>query len=229
MDFSFHSSLALPIYLDIELLSSNDETGEIFSKIINTVNITETPNFSVQGLEELINIKPDKIIAFGSAKIGSIEEFGSVSMSDSLNGSINILAPFSFEIKEDSNIKLQHEKLDAITVDDIMSAKIFIDYENDLELGANIIVLTATDTTLFENFMADTLLEFTLEPSRSGKDSLMLDSSFLELLSKNNNYIESNFNLLNLDDGPSRFLSTDTIKYSLYLSTEILLDANTSE
>ncbi len=229
MDFSFNSNLNLPIHLDLELLSSNDVTGEIFSKTINTVNITETPEFSVQGLEELINIKPNKIIAFGSAKIGSIDDFGSISISDSLNGSINILAPFSFEIKEDSNIKLEHEKLDAINIDDLVKAKVFVDYENNLDLGANIIVLTATDTTLFENFMADTLLEFTLEPSKASKDSIILDKSSLELLSKDNNYIESNFKLLSLDDEPSRFLSTDTIKCSIYLNTEILLDLNSEE
>ena len=229
MDFSFNSNLNLPIYLDLELLSRNDETGETFSKFIDGVNITETPSFSIEGLENLINIKPDKIIAFGTAEIGSINEFGSISMSDALNGSINILAPFSFEIKENSNIVLDYEKLDAINSDDIINAKLFIDYENNLDLGADIIFLTAKDTTFFDNFSADTLFEFTLEPSSIGKDSLILDNLMLKLLSEDNNFIEPQLNLLSIDEEPSRFLSTDTIKYSMYLSTELLLNSNTSE
>lgn len=226
MNFSFNSNISLPIFLDLEIISVNEKTGEVFSKNINKTNITETPEFSVGGLEELINIKPNMILAFGSAEVGSIDNFGSISMLDSLSGSIDIFAPFSFEIEDDSKIELEHEKLDAINFEDIVDAMIFIDYENQIDLGAEIVVLTATDTILFENYMADTLLEFTLEPSINSKDSLKLNDSMLKLLSNNNNFIESHFKILGNDDKPSLFLSTDTLKCSIYLNTEILLDPN---
>ena len=56
MEFSFLSNIELPVVLDLVLSSFNDETGESFSKIIDGVNIIETPNFMVDDLQDLINI-----------------------------------------------------------------------------------------------------------------------------------------------------------------------------
>ena len=93
MDFSFQSNLMLPVFLNLELLSINDETGESFVKIIEDINITETPNFSIDSIEQLINIKPNRIIATGNAKVGSLSDYGYVSTSDSLSGFLTIVAP----------------------------------------------------------------------------------------------------------------------------------------
>ena len=106
MDFSFQSNLMLPVFLNLELLSINDETGESFVKIIEDINITETPNFSIDSIEQLINVKPNRIIATGNAKVGSLSDYGYLSTSDSLSGFLSIVAPLAFEINENSNIAL---------------------------------------------------------------------------------------------------------------------------
>ena len=72
MDFSFQSNLMLPVLLNLELLSVNDETGESYVRLIEDINITETPNFSIDSIEQLINVKQNRIIATGNAKVGSI-------------------------------------------------------------------------------------------------------------------------------------------------------------
>ena len=188
MDFSFQSSLMLPVFLNLELLSINDATGETYSRMINNINITQTPNFSVDSVEQLINIKPDRIIALGSAEVGSLNDFGFVSTSDSLSGLLTISAPLAFEINENSDIELDHEEFEPIDINDLISAKVFIDYDNNLELGADVIVLMATDTTFFYNGQSDTLAELTIKSSQKDLDSLILNKSHFELLARDGNY-----------------------------------------
>ena len=229
MDFSFQSSLMLPVFLNLELLSINDATGETYSRMINNINITQTPNFSVDSVEQLINIKPDRIIALGSAEVGSLNDFGFVSTSDSLSGLLTISAPLAFEINENSDIELDHEEFEAIDINDLISAKVFIDYDNNLELGADVIVLMATDTSFFYNGQSDTLAELTIKSSQKDLDSLILNKSHFELLARDGNYSKAILSVLGNDEGSTRFLSTDSIQYSIYLSTEIIIDPLSSE
>ena len=229
MDFSFQSSLMLPVFLNLELLSINDATGETYSRMINNINITQTPNFSVDSVEQLINIKPDRIIALGSAEVGSLNDFGFVSTSDSLSGLLTISAPLAFEINENSDIELDHEEFEAIDINDLLSAKVFIDYDNNLELGADVIVLMATDTSFFYNGQSDTLAELTIKSSQKDLDSLILNKSHFELLAREGNYSKAILSVLGNDEGSTRFLSTDSIQYSIYLSTEIIIDPLSSE
>ena len=229
MDFAFESSLMLPVFLNLELLSVNDETGETYRKIIEDINITETPNFSIDSVEQLINIKPNRIIATGNAKVGSLNDFGSVSTLDSLSGLLSIAAPLAFEIDENSEIELDPEEFQAIEIDDLISATLFIDYENNLELGADVSILMATDTNSFNNGQSDTLAKLTIQSSQTNLDSIILDEAHFELLAREGNYIKTLLNVLGNNDGPTRFLSTDTIRFSAYLKSEVIVDLNSPE
>ena len=64
LDFSFQSSLDLPVKLNLELLSINDESEEFHRMVINDINITETPSFSINNAEQLFNIKPNRFKLF---------------------------------------------------------------------------------------------------------------------------------------------------------------------
>lgn len=229
MDFSFQSSLMLPVFLNLELLSVNDETGETYRKFIEDLNITETPNFSIDSIEQLINVKPNRIIATGHAKVGSLNDFGSVSTSDSLSGLLTIAAPLAFEIDENSKIELDPEEFQAVEIDDLISATLFIDYVNNLELGADISILMATDTNSFHNGQSDTLATLTIQSSQTNLDSIILDKAHFELLAREGNYIKTLLNILGNNEGLTRFLSTDTIRFSAYLKSEVIVDPNSSE
>ena len=229
MDFSFQSSIDLPVFLNLTLTSYNDNTSESFSRVIENVNITETPEFSIDSVEQLINIKPDRIIASGNARVGSLSEFGSVTVQDTISGNLTIAAPLAFEITDDSKIDIAPSKLDDIEIEEIISAKVFFDYSNSMELGAEVSILLATDTTFFEDGLSDTLAQFSLQPSVSGLDSLSLNEVSFELLSREENYSKAVLSLIPRAEGPTRFLSTDTLDFSIYLSTEVIIDPNPSE
>ena len=229
MEFSFQSSLMLPVFLNLELLSINDETGEIYRKIIDDINITETPNFYIDSVEQLINIKPNRIIASGNAKVGSLNDFGSVSTSDSLSGILKIAAPLAFEIDENSEIELDPEEFKAVEIEDLISATLFIDYRNELELGADISILMATDTNFFYTGQPDTLAKLTIQSSQTNIDSIILDETHFDLLAREGNYIKTLLKILGNNDKTTRFLSTDTIRFSAYLKSEVIVDPNASE
>jgi len=231
MDFDFRSSITLPVLLDLELKSYNDDTGDSAIRVLNGINITDTPFFSIDSAEQLINIKPDRIVATGNAEVGSLDVFGSVSVSDSLSGDLTIAAPLAFEIDSDSKIELDHQEFESMDTEDVNKVKLFIDYENDLELGADVVLLVAIDTTFFDNGTSDTLIQLTIGGSASNLDSIIIEESSFDLLSREGNYSKAILKLLgrNQEEGPTRFLSTDTMKFDIYLNTEVIIDPINSE
>ena len=65
--------------------------------------------------------------------------------------------------------------------------------------------------------------------SQKDLDSLILEKSHFELLARDGNYSKAILSVLGNDEGSTRFLSTDSIQYSIYLSTEIIIDPLSSE
>ena len=225
MEFSFLSNIELPVVLDLVLSSYNDETGESFSKIIDGINIIETPNFMIDDLQDLININPNSLLAYGTAEVGSLTEYGSVSTQDTLSGRLKVLAPLAFEIDDSSSIKIDAQSLDRLdTIEQIKSVKVFLDYENNFEFGANAVVLVSQDTANFYNGLADTLTHLTIIPDTSLIDSLTLDQNSLEILYQSGNYTKTILNVLGKENGPTRFLSTDTLNIKLYMGAQLIIE-----
>ena len=228
MDFTFGSNIALPVYLDLQLASFNDKTGESVIKEVDRVNIIEKPLFSIDSAQHLINIQPNRIVASGTAEVGSLEEYGSVTSVDTISGRLLIAAPLAFEMNGDSRIELDAEELESITVEQLESARLFLDYKNDFEFGANVAVLLANDTTKFEDGSADTLTNVGIEADGTGLDSVYLNESKFSLLARQGNYVKAVIGLLGNEGAPSRFLATDTMKVDLYMSVEAIIDPNDS-
>ena len=68
-----------------------------------------------------------------------------------------------------------------------------------------------------------------IEPLKKDSDSILLQQPHFELLAREGNYIKPLLNILGNDNGATRFLSTDTIKFSVYLKSEVVIDLNSSE
>ena len=89
----------------------------------------------IDDLQDLININPNSLLAYGTAEVGSLTEYGSVSTQDTLSGRLKVLAPLAFEIDDSSSIKIDAQSLDRLdTIEQIKSVKVFLDYENNLNL-----------------------------------------------------------------------------------------------
>jgi len=116
--------------------------------------------------------------------------------------------------------------MDPIDANEIKNATLFIDYQNEFEFGLDMTVLLATDTTYFDTGEADTLISsLQLGANVTGRDSIILVKSDFDILTRKENYSKAIISLLPRDDdGPSRFLSTDTLKINLSASFEYLIN-----
>jgi hypothetical protein len=230
MKLDFQSNISLPVFLDLTLTSFNDETGDSVVKIIYHHNITDTPIVYIDSAQHLINILPNRITATGKAKVGDKGVLGEVSSTDTLSGLLTVAAPLSFIISDSSIITTDPDKMDPIDADelqDIQNTTLFIDYQNEFEFGLDMTVLLATDTTYFDSGEADTLISsLQLRANEDdGRDSIILVESDFDLLNRKENYSKAIISLLPRDDdGPSRFLSTDTLKINLSASLEYLIN-----
>ena len=229
MEFSFTSSMGLPVYLDLELKSFNDDNGESIVRSLSEINITENPIFTVDSAQELINIKPNRIIASGSARIGSLDVYGSVSSTDTLLGNLNIAAPLAFDLGSGSKIDIEPRPLESISLDDVKSVKVFLDYGNEFEFGADVNLLISPDTLKFDSGSADTLAFLSIKNNSIDKDSILLDESKLSILNNKGNYTKAFINLNSDGEGPARFLSTDTMNINMYISLETIIDPSKKE
>ena len=226
MKLDFQSNISLPVFLDLTLTSFNDETGDSAVKSIYHHNIIDTPILYIDNAQQLINILPNRITATGKAEVGDPEVLGKVSSTDTLSGLLTVAAPLSFIINDSSIITIDPQKMDPIDANEIKNATLFIDYQNEFEFGADITVLLATDTTDFDTGEADTLISsLRLEANVSGRDSIILVKSDFDKLNQEENYSKAIISLLGRDDdGPSRFLSTDTLKVKLSVAIEYLIN-----
>ena len=227
----FKSNISIPVYLDLRLVSFNDETGDSIVKTIERHNITNESIVYIDSAQHLINILPNRITASGRAEVGDPNELGSVTTSDTLSGILTVAAPLSFIINDSSIISADPQKMDPIEADQIKNAQLFLNYQNEFEFGADLMVLLAQDTTYFESDMADTLITLLLEANVTGMDSLLLDESKFNLLTREENYSKTIISLLGQGDGvPSRFLSTDTLTVKLSAAFKYLInDPNSTE
>jgi len=225
MKLDFQSNISLPVFLDLTLTSFNDETGDSAVKSIYHHNIIDTPILYIDNAQQLINILPNRITATGKAEVGDPEVLGKVSSTDTLSGLLTVAAPLSFIINDSSIITIDPQKMDPIDANELKNATLFIDYQNEFEFGADITVLLATDTTYFDTGEADTLISsLRLEANVSGRDSIILVKSDFDKLNQEENYSKAIISLLGRENGPSRFLSTDTLKINLSASFEYLIN-----
>ena len=225
MKLDFQSNISLPVFLDLTLTSFNDETGDSAFKSIYHHNIIDTPILYIDNAQQLINILPNRITATGKAEVGDPEVLGKVSSTDTLSGLLTVAAPLSFIINDSSIITIDPQKMDPIDANEIKNATLFIDYQNEFEFGADITVLLATDITYFDTGEADTLISsLQLEANVSGRDSIILVKSDFDKLNQEENYSKAIILLLGRENGPSRFLSTDTLKINLSASFEYLIN-----
>ena len=225
MKLDFQSNISIPVFLDLNLTSFNDETGVSVVKSIDHHNITETRIVSIDSAQQLINIMPNRITATGKAEVGAPDVLGEVSSTDTLSGLLTVAAPLSFIISDSSIITIDPQKMDPIDADELQNVTLFIDYQNEFECGTNITVLLATNTTKFDTGEADTLISsFQLGANVTGRDSIVLVESDFDILNRIDNYSKTFISLLGREDGPSRFLSTDTLKINLSASFEYLIN-----
>ncbi|MFL2994164.1 MAG: hypothetical protein ACJZ1Y_00930 [Candidatus Neomarinimicrobiota bacterium] len=220
MTIDFNSSIDLPVYLDLSITAYNDQSGDSVVKHVSQ-NIHANPSIQIPGASTLINIRPDRIIARGSAQVGDLDSIGTVASDDSLSGVMTVKAPLMFLIDEDAVISPDPAELveqgDSLGIpDDIIDAALILHIENQWEFGANVSIVLAPDSLSIENGEVDTLLSgFTFNPDASVVDTIYLDQDAFQLLKRSPSWIQPQVSVISDNNSPVRFLSTDTLKITI--------------
>ena len=220
MTIDFNSSIDLPVYLDLSITAYNDQSGDSVVKNVSQ-NIHANPSIQIPDASTLINIRPDRIIARGSAQVGDLDSVGTVASDDSLSGVMTVKAPLMFLIDEDAVIIPDPAELveegDSLGIsDDIIDAALILQIENQWEFGANVSIVLAPDSLSIENGEVDTLLSgFTFNPDASAVDTIYLDQEAFQLLKRSPSWIQPQERVLSDSNSPVRFLSTDTLKITI--------------
>ena len=220
MTIDFNSSIDLPVYLDLSITAYNDQSGDSVVKNVSQ-NIHANPSIQIPDASTLINIRPDRIIARGSAQVGDLDSVGTVASDDSLSGVMTVKAPLMFLIDEDAVISPDPAELveqgDSLGIpDDIIDAALILHIENQWEFGANVSIVLAPDSLSIENGEVDTLLSgFTFNPDASVVDTIYLDQDAFQLLKRSPSWIQPQVSVISDSNSPVRFLSTDTLKITI--------------
>lgn len=220
MVLDFTSSIDLPVYLDLIITAYNDTNGDSIVKNV-TQNIHANPSVQISDASSLINIRPDRIIARGSARVGDLDSVGTVASNDSLSGVMNVRAPLMFIVDADAVISPDPAELvkqgDSLGIpDDIIDAALILKIDNQWEFGASVSVILAPDSLSIENGEVDTLLSgFSFNSDASIVDTIYLDQDAVQLLKRSPSWIQPQVSVISESGASVKFLSTDTLTITI--------------
>ena len=220
MVLDFTSSIDLPVYLDLIITAYNDMNGDSIVKNV-TQNIHADPSVRIPSASSLINIRPDRIVARGSAQVGDLDSVGKVASDDSLSGVMNVRAPLMFIVDADAVISPDPVELveqgDSLGIpDDIIDAALILKIDNQWEFGASVSVILGPDSLSIESGEVDTLLSgFSFNPDGSIVDTIYLDQDKFQLLKRSPSWILPQISVLSESGAPVKFLSTDTLTITI--------------
>ncbi|MEL0174291.1 MAG: hypothetical protein VW904_06110 [bacterium] len=220
MVLDFTSSIDLPVYLDLIITAYNDTNGDSIVKNV-TQNIHANPSVQIPDASSLINIRPDRIIARGSAQVGDLDSVGTVASDDSLSGVMNVRAPLMFIVDADAVISPDPVELveqgDSLGIpDDIIDAALILKIDNQWEFGASVSVILGPDSLSIESGEVDTLLSgFSFDPDASVVDTIYLDQDKFQLLKRSPSWIQPQVSVISESGAPVKFLSTDTLTITI--------------
>ena len=220
MSLDFNSSIDLPVYLNLSITAYNDTNGDSITRMVNQ-NIHANPNIQILNASELINIRPDRIVARGSAKVGNLDSVGTVASDDSLSGVMSVRAPLMFLV--DAGALISPDPVEFVEQgdspgipDEIIDAALVMTINNQWEFGASVSVLLGPDSLAIENGEVDTLLSgFTFSPDASIVDTIYLDEDAFQLLKRSPSWIQPQISVISNEGTPVKFLSTDTLKITI--------------
>ncbi|UCD36774.1 MAG: hypothetical protein JSW54_07990 [Fidelibacterota bacterium] len=230
----FDSDITIPVYIDLTLEAINED-GDVTTSSVSNWNITDSAEVIVPGATELINSRPDRILAYGTANVGGEGIPGTVTSSQSIAGVLTVQAPLELEISPDALIVtdahlVTGQDAEKTVAEEIEEALTFVRHDNQFEFGVSLSVFMSQDTLSFNAGTADVLVDsLVLDPGESGLDSLVLNDERLDLFNQDSMYIQAELQVLGQTDDhgqpvPSRFLSTDTLYLHLFGRLQYLMD-----
>jgi len=228
ISIEFDTNLGVDFVINFNLKSFNDDGDSVVMSLNHTVLHDDifTHILEIPDAEDLINIKPTRLKASGTVKVGGN---GIVSGDQYVGGKVNIFMPLSFIIKDDVEVDLDPEFVKEEIPDQVEAVTIFTEIINSFDISGTVNLLTSKDTLNFDVgslIKPDTLLTFSLKPNMSFSDEISLTREKFDLI-QDSCYIKPIILLDKTELGETvKFLKSDSIKVFIYgtLKAKIKID-----
>ncbi len=230
MIMEFETNIGVPVFLDLSITASNTD-GEVIATGVSGWDITDSNRVRIPDAQNLINIKPESIVAFGTATVGGGIASGTVAADQYIQGNFVIEAPLELILTDDAQVEMDPEEVDTEKFpQELERLVLYARYDSEFDFGTLIEVLAAHDTTHFlegSTTLPDTLFVLEIEPNVvGGLDSVYLDEEQFDLFDGEQElFLKTTVDLFSREEGDTlKFLSTDSLKLLIYGSAQVLVD-----
>ncbi|MFC1565678.1 hypothetical protein ACFL4B_01885 [Candidatus Neomarinimicrobiota bacterium] len=228
----FDVSLADSVIVNTIFLTGTNDNGDIETATITNQDVLIDGILVIEDPEDLINIRPTSVVVTGDITIYPTDQEGEEFLNDVIILTSKLHAPLELEITETSTFDNTPQEFGLDMGDQLFEAfTLFVEVDNQMEIGGNMQFLVSPDTMNFEEGSQtepDTLFTFLLLPKQFQTETIELESEKFDLVT-DSTYMKIFFNFIGVNDAngnttPSRFFTDDSIKVLLYGSAELLID-----
>ncbi len=222
------SSNKIPITLNLNIQAISNDSLLVESSIADWDISERGPKIPIPNSADIINSRPESIIVNGSASIGNNDDFTTISLVEEISIESNFIInlPFIFQVEDSTIIEIEPTQLSELPMDlsSIETLNIIIKSTNQLGFGADIMVLSASDTNFFSDTSStipDTLISsFFLNNNSISQDTIKIDESKIDLIEENN-FLKT---YVSLFGDEIIFLSTDSLILNIAASIDYLIN-----
>jgi len=225
----FNTALADSVVIDHLTITGTNDDNETETASVNNQNIMINGTVEVEDPEALINIRPTTVVVEGQITVYPTDAAG-----ESFNEGEPIIlvsrlhAPLVLEITETSTFSGTPSKMDGLSDEDLFEKLfLYVDIDNQFELGGELKLLVSPDTLNFEEgstTLPDTLFTLDLLPEEHLEKTIEISDEKISLFA-DSTYVKISMALTGRADGGYTHLFTDDyLEILLYSSAELLID-----
>lgn len=228
----FKTDLAESVIIDSLVITGVNDDGVIKTARIINQEILNTGMVEFSDPEDLINNRPTTVTVQGQITVYPTDAEGQEFNHKPIILNSILHAPMILEITEASTFSGSPEKVEG-TVDDELfeSLYLYVDIDNQIEIGGEFQVLISPDTLNFEvnsPIAPDILFSLDLLPDSHIIDTIEINGEKLSWLA-DTTYMKTSLNFIGYTDGqgnvqPTHLFTKDSIKVLLYSSAQLLID-----
>ncbi|MCH8327502.1 MAG: hypothetical protein IID15_03135, partial [Candidatus Marinimicrobia bacterium] len=160
---NFDSDLTVPVFLSTTITAYGAD-GSVESSSVENWNITDSSSVNLPDASRLINIRPERMTVYGTARLGGDGALGSVAAAHGLGGTFTLTAPMVLTIDAGATITTTPYQVTSMNsspqvTENIEQVQLFINYRNDFDFGTSLAVFMSQDTSLLAAGLGNTLID----------------------------------------------------------------------
>ena len=149
--FDLDNSFNFPMRLVLNFLSENDNTGESVTKEYEIDIAASQDTFSIDHVEELINVLPNRITFTTGVRMGREYfqtdppyEARSISLGDSVQGLLSITSPFQLRINETTAVRPEPTLMAESFDESVINVKLITRVTNTVPMGGTVYLMAGS-------------------------------------------------------------------------------------